>query len=159
MLKVAIYLLAVGLFFLWNITFQWGIVFMFFQSFLQAIVILFYITFLALSLKLVGAVLFGVFLTEGTFFFFSNMFISFNNSLSDKGGNIILIVFQKIFYYIYLILPISKPFSKQTDSIFSSLKYQPGDIKYLFISFIYTIVICSFLYLASTYLLKRKRLI
>ena len=158
-LNLIVYILISALFLLWNIPFQWGLVFIFIHRFFHAVILLSYITLLAVAIGTWGAVVFGIILTEGFFFYFSNMFLALKESVSNNIGKIILLIFQKIFYFIYLILPVSEPFSKETGPIYRSLRVTSSDWKYLLFTMLYAILISRFLYLLSVVFLNKKRLI
>lgn len=159
LLNLVIFLIVSGLFLLWDMPFQWGLVYIFLHRFFQAIVLLSYITLLALAVDTWGAVVFGIFLTERFFFFFSNMFLALKDSVTNNFGKGILLVFQKIFYFIYFLLPVSEPYSKETGTVSRSLRLVSSDWKYLAFSLLYTILISVFLYLLSAEFLNKKRLI
>ena len=158
-INVLIFIIACIFFVIWDMGFQLSLVYIFFDRFLHLVLILSHITFLMMVFGVWGAVIFGIILTDSFFFYMTNMFSALHTSAAGSAGKIIYLVIQKLFYFIYLVIPMSNPFSKETNLIYRNFRVESSDWQYMFYTLIYTALIAGFFYLVNSYLLKRKRLI
>lgn len=76
-----------------------------------------------------------------------------------RAGNTmwILRVLERLFHYLYVILPMIYPFSKNTEGIYASLRVMHGEWKYLLYSFGYALTLSAFCYFLALFALQRKK--
>jgi hypothetical protein len=144
-------------FFVWDVPFQLGIFYITINDFLQAIIILSYITFLTILFHPVIAVLIVLIFQEGTFYYFKLLLMSGIKTAGEGSLSLSLKFAKWIVDTIYMVIPTYEPFSEKMSSVYSSLRISMDDWKYLFLAFAYVVVVSSFLYLLSLYFLKKKR--
>lgn len=150
-------LICSTLFLIWNIPFQGGIIYITINEFLQAIILLSYITFLSIILHPVLVVLIIFIFSEGTFYYLKIFLV---NGLKAGGdGNYIsfLKALKGFADVIYILIPSFSPFSEETAKIYSSLRLSDARWDYLLLTLAYTLLISSLFYFLSVYFLKRKR--
>lgn len=159
MINLLIFIIASVFFLIWGMGFQMSLVYVFFDQAFQLVLLLSYLTFLMLVFNVWGAIIFGLILTESFFFYLTNMFTALHNSASNAAGKFLYLIIQKFFYTIYMILPMSSPFSKETNFIYRNFRVESSDWKYLLYTLLYTLSIAGFFYLVNNCILKKKRLI
>ena len=158
-INVLIFIITCVLFIIWDMGFQFSLVYIFFDQFMQLVIMVFYLTFLMMVFGVWGSVIFGVILTDSFFFYIANLFSALNASTTNSAAMVLYFIIHKLFYFIYLVIPIASPFSRETNLIYRNFRVESSDWKYMLYTFIYTVLIAVFFYLANNYLLKRKRLI
>jgi hypothetical protein len=155
--------LSIGIFFIcsilclgWGIPFQWGILYITFNEFLQAVVVLSYITFLTVLFHPVIAVLFIFLFSDGVFYSLK-LLLAGGVKASSGGSFSIGLKMAKLFVdVIYMILPNGKPFFERMSPVYSSLRVSAESWGYLLLAFAYTVLVASLLYLLSAYFLKKR---
>ncbi len=153
------FLICSVLFFVWDIPFQWGIIYITINDFLQAIIILSYITFLSVIFHPVLAVLFIFIFHEGTFYYLKILLMSGIKAAGEGSVSPLLKILKGFADIIYMILPTTNPFSEKTSQIYSSLRISDASWKYLLLTLLYTLIISALFYLFSDYFLKKKKFI
>lgn len=157
-INILIFIIACLFFLIWDLGFQLSLVYIFFDQFLRLVIMLSYLTFLMMVFGTWGAVIFGLFLTDSFFFYITNLFLALYNSATSGAVKTMNLVIHKIFYFIYTVIPMADPFSKETNLIYRNFKIELSDWEYILYTLIYTIFIAGFFYLVNSFLLKRKRL-
>jgi ABC-type transport system involved in multi-copper enzyme maturation permease subunit len=157
-LHIVIFLISASLFMIWGIPFQWGLLYISLDSFFKATIWLSYLIFLGSIFHPVVAILFALIIHEGTFYVLIIWIMAGIELVEAPVHETLLQYLKPIFYLIYMILP-TEPFSDKALSISTSLRPALSDLKYLFFTSAYTLVITSFFYLLAAYFLKKKRFI
>lgn len=70
-----------------------------------------------------------------------------------------LYLLDRVFHYLYLLLPLVHAFDTKTESIHSTLRVVPGAWKYLLYSSGYVALLSAFCYLLALFALQKKKLI
>ena len=78
-------------------------------------------------------------------------------TIRSGSSNWTLRVLERLFHYLYLLLPMVHAFGKETESIYSSLRVAHGQWKYLLYSFGYALALSAFCYFLALLALQRKR--
>jgi len=145
------------LFLVWKIPFQWGILYITVNDFLQALIALSYITLLAVLFHPVIAVLFIFIFHDGTFYYLK-LLLTGGIKVSGESSLTSMLKFAKwIVDIIYMLIPNGEPFSEKMSVVYSSLRISTESLQYLFFAFAYTLFVTVFFYLLSLYALKKKR--
>lgn len=152
-----ILLICSTLFLIWNIPFQGGIIYITINEFLQAIILLSYISFLSIILHPVLVVLIILIFSEGTFYYLKVFLINGLKAGGDDNYIFFLKALKGIVDVIYILFPSFSLFSEETAKIYSSLRLSDARWEYLLLTLVYTLLISSFFYFLSVYFLKRKR--
>ncbi|MBI5026748.1 MAG: hypothetical protein HZC12_08525, partial [Nitrospirae bacterium] len=121
-LYAGILLICSILFVVWNIPFQWGMLYIAFNDFLQAVILLSYITFLTVIFHPVLAVLFIFIFHEGTFYSIKLLLIGGIKAVGEGSVSIWLKILKGVVDVIYMVSPSLEPFSEKTGQIYSSLR-------------------------------------
>lgn len=157
-LYLSLFLVGLALFMAWEIPFQWGLPFLVLDGFLEAVMFLSYLTFLAVLLHPVMAALVALLLQDGLFYFLMTWVLSGMSTSANATWKGILAVVYRAVYGLYLVLPTYSPFGDKTGAVTMSYRVTAGDAKYLLLTLGYVAVAASFFYIAADYALKRKRL-
>jgi len=78
-------------------------------------------------------------------------------TIRSGSSNWALRALERLFHYLYLLLPMVHPFGKKTENIYSSLRVLHGEWKYLLYSFGYALALSAFCYFLALFALQRKR--
>lgn len=154
-----IFIICSLLFAIWDIPYQWGVLYVVLNDFLIAIILLSYISFLSVVFHPVIAVLFMLIFHESTFYFFKMILSGGIKALGESSVVPLLKVLKGLVDFIYMVLPTFSPFSEKTAKIYSSLRLSDAGLQYIFYTCGYALISAAFFYLLSVYFLKRKRLI
>ncbi len=155
-LYIVIFFICSILFIIWNIPFQWGIIYVVFNDFLKTIIVLSYIIFLTILFHPVIAVLLVVIFREGNFYFAKILLMS-KIEESKEGLSIFLKILKGLVDIVYMALPCFSPYFKETSRIYSSFRILDVNFLCLFLTLVYTLCISVFFYFLSNYFLKKKR--
>jgi len=155
---LAVILICEILFLLWNISFQWGLLYMAFYDYSSSVMLIFYMGFLAVIFHPAMAVLFALIFQEGTFLFLKGVLKAAGG---DAGGLSALLVkgIKAVVDLVYFVMPTFTPFEEHASKVHGSLRLEPGSFKYLLLSVNYAVVVSAAFFLLSAIFLKRKRLI
>jgi ABC-type transport system involved in multi-copper enzyme maturation permease subunit len=76
-----------------------------------------------------------------------------------RGGesSLWLRVLERVFHFLYLILPMFRAYGKQTEGIYTSLRVMHGEWRYIAYSFAYALALSTFCYLVALFALQKKR--
>lgn len=154
-----IFLLCSLLFFVWEIPFQWGLVFVILNDFSHVLIWLAYITFLAVVFHPVVAVMFVFIFQEGIFYYLKLLLISGIKTAGEGSFAIFLTSVKWLVDTIFLIIPITDPFEEKTRGVYESLRGTDADWLILVATWGYALGVSLFFFLLANYFLKRKRLI
>ncbi|MEE9614665.1 MAG: hypothetical protein V3W31_06895 [Thermodesulfobacteriota bacterium] len=146
-----------ALFVAWDVPFQWGILYMTVNDFMSTIILISYMTFLAVLMHPLLALLFAVIFQGGTFFYIKLLLMG--KAANDGGLSVPLTLLKGLVDGIYLLLPSFSPFSGKTSKLYRSLRLDDANWEYLLLTFGYTVFVSALMYVLSVYFFKKKRLI
>ena len=156
-LYVGIISLCSVLFLSWDIPFQWGLLYVAAKDFCRSIILLFYITFFAVIIHPVIAVLI-VFIFRDGMLYTGKMILAGGIRIVGEGSAASFLKLSKMIVdTLYMLVPAFDPYAEETARIYTSFHIPEGGWKYLFLTLVYTIVVSALFYLLSVYFLKRKR--
>jgi len=145
---------SVILSFVWHVPVRAALVFLSAENFVVSIGIIAYLILLATLLHPALAVIFIL-------IFNAEMFYSFytwtQGAIRAGDSSFYLRVFEKLFHFFYLLLPMVNPFEKQLEGVSTSMRIAHGEWKYLVYSLGYVLVLSAFCYFVALFTLQRKR--
>jgi hypothetical protein len=147
---------AVVLSFCWHLPIRAGLVFISVDTFLASVGIIAYLTLLASLVHPAIAVTFAVIFNAGAFY---DMQLWTRSTIHSGNSSVSLRILDRLFYYLYILLPMFHAFEKRTEGIYSSMRVLHGEWKYLLYSFGYVLALSAFCYLVALSALQRKRYI
>ena len=140
--------------FIWHIPVRAGLVFLSVETFVISVGLIAYLMLLATllhpAIAAICAVIFNADMFYGAQFWTQVTIRSGNKSLSLR-------ILDRIFHYLYLLLPMLNPFDKETGNIHMSLRVMHGEWKYLFYSFGYALALSAFCYCLALHALQKKK--
>jgi ABC-type transport system involved in multi-copper enzyme maturation permease subunit len=76
-----------------------------------------------------------------------------------RGGesSLWLHVVERVFHFLYLILPMFHAYGKQTEGIYTSFRVMHGEWRYIAYSFAYALALSAFCYFLALFALQKKR--
>jgi len=135
---------------------QAGLAFVSFDTFAASVGMIAYLMFLAMVMHPVIAVVFVLIFNPSTFY---NLQLWVQAVQSAGRKSTILQVFERLFHYCYMVLPMVHPFSRQTQAIHDSLRVAPAEWPYALYSLGYALSLTALSYCLSLFFLQRKKLI
>jgi hypothetical protein len=129
-------------------------VFLAIDTFVASLIVIAYMVLLATISHPAIAVTFVAIFNASLFYDFQTWTMA---AIRAGKTNVTLRVLERVFHFLYFVLPMYYPFEKQTESAESSLRVDPGQWKYLVYSFGYTLVFSAFCYTVSLLALQKKR--
>jgi len=138
----------------WHLHVRAGLLFVSVDTFIASVGIIAYLMLLATLVHPAIAVTLALIFNAGLFLEFQQwaqvVIRSGNSSLALRA-------LERLFHYIYLLIPMVYAFGKKTEPIYSSLRVVHSDWKYLLYSFGYVVVLAAFCYSLALFALQRKR--
>jgi ABC-type transport system involved in multi-copper enzyme maturation permease subunit len=138
----------------WHLPVRAGLLFVSVDTFVASVGIIAYLMLLATLVHPAIAVTLALIFNAGLFLEFQQwaqvVIRSGNSSLALRA-------LERLFHYIYLLIPMVYAFGKKTEPIYSSLRVVHSDWKYLLYSFGYVVVLAAFCYSLALFALQRKR--
>jgi ABC-type transport system involved in multi-copper enzyme maturation permease subunit len=138
----------------WHLPVRAGLFFVSVDTFVASVGIIAYLMLLTMLVHPAIAVTFALIFNAGLFLEFQQwaqvVIRSGNSSLALRA-------LERLFHYIYLLIPMVYAFGKKTEPIYSSLRVVHSDWKYLLYSFGYVVVLAAFCYSLALFALQRKR--
>jgi len=157
-LYLLILLITSVLFFVWDIPYQWGVVYIVMNEFLKTLITLAYISLLGVIMHPAVVVLFILFFSDNTFLFLKMILAS--GIKESKGLTVALLKALKFGAdAIYMILPSFNPYYDEKAKVYGSLRLTDANWKYLLFTLCYAAAVTMLCYLLSTYFIKKKRLL
>jgi hypothetical protein len=154
-----IFIICSLMFAVWDVPYQWGILYVVLNDFLKTIILLSYISFLSVVFHPVIAVLFLIVFHESAFYFFKTLLYGGIKALGESSAVPFLKVLKGLVDLLYMVTPTFTPFSEETAKIYSSLRLSDAGLQYLLMTCAYALTSAAFFYLLAVYFLKKKRLI
>jgi ABC-type transport system involved in multi-copper enzyme maturation permease subunit len=138
----------------WHVPVRAGLVFVSLDTFIASVGIIAYLILLAMLVHPAVAVALALIFNAGLFYdaqvWTQSMIRSGNSSFGLRA-------LEKLFHYLYLVLPMVHVFDEKTANIYSSLRVGHGDWKYLLYSFGYALALSAFCYCVALSALQKKR--
>lgn len=152
-------ILAAGivLFKVWHIPMQWGVFYLFAESFLRIVTVVSILSFLVSVMHPLLAIVLMTLANEGTFY---GLLILLSAVLTGATGHVKMLynIANVAVYALYLVVPSYSPFERQVQVIHSSLRMGWGDVKWLGLTLIYTVLVTALFYTLTAIVLRRRRL-
>jgi hypothetical protein len=148
-------LFGIGLSLVWKVPIQSGLFFLAIEGLLRAAIVLVYVSFLAVVVHPVLAILVAFVFNEGIFDGLRTMLLT---AIQTTGGNPVLPALEWLTYAIYMILPTFDPYSRQTQSVGESLRTSAADWIVLLRTSAYSATALGLFFLLSIWALKRRNL-
>jgi len=139
----------------WSVPYQTGFAFIALDGLCRALVWFSYVTALSVALHPVVAALLALFIHESTFFGLKFLLAS---ATKAKGWSWLTAIAGGIVDAIYMVLPMTEPYSQKTETVYSSLRTVGRDWPVLLQVVGYTAVAVAFFYCLSVVLLRRRSL-
>jgi hypothetical protein len=115
-----------------------------------------YLMFLGVVMHPVIAVVFALIFSSTTFY----ALLTWTQAAIQAGSkSATLRVLKDVFYFFYMLLPMTHAFAKESERIEASLRVSPGEWHYAFYSLGYALALSALCYGLSLFLLQKKRLI
>jgi ABC-type transport system involved in multi-copper enzyme maturation permease subunit len=138
----------------WHVPVRAGLVFVSLDTFLASVGVIAYLVLLASlvhpAIAVTLALIFNAEMFYGAQTWTGAMIRSGNNSGWLK-------LLERLFHYLYLIVPMVHAFGNKTEGIYASLRVLHGEWKYLVYSFGYVLALSAFCYCLALFALQRKK--
>lgn len=143
----------------WGLPFQWGMAGVACFNFIKSLILLSYISFLALIIHPSLAVFSVLFFSESMFYYLKLSFMTSAKNAPSSGtwGIAALQFIHKAVDVIYMLLPSLSPFGDRMLRATYTLRMTPSQLKYLPLAFLYAACLCALFHFLSVYALKKKR--
>jgi ABC-type transport system involved in multi-copper enzyme maturation permease subunit len=154
LLNGAVLASAVALSLGWHIPVRPGLVFVSADTFVASVGIIAYLMLLATLVHPAIAVTFALIFNADMFY---DAQVWTQAVIRSGNSSAALRLLERLFHYLYLLLPMVHAFGKKTEGIYSSLRVMHGEWKYLLYSFGYALALSAFCYFLALFALQRKR--
>lgn len=145
---------AVALSLGWHLPVRAGLVFVSLNTFIASVGIIAYLMLLTMLVHPAVAVAFALIFNADLFY---DAQLWAQATIRSGSSSWFLRVIERLFHYLYLLLPMVYPFGKKTESIYSSLRVLHGEWAYLLYSFGYALALSAFFYFLALFALQRRR--
>lgn len=148
--------LAIALLFsaIWHVPVQAGLVFLSLNIYVTSLIVIAYTLLLGTLVHPALAVTLILIFNSGVFF---SMQEWAQATIRSGNGSTWLRVLEKVFYVLYLIVPMYGPYDDKTRTVASTFRASAGDWKYLAYSLGYALVFSAFCYFLALLALYKKR--
>jgi ABC-type transport system involved in multi-copper enzyme maturation permease subunit len=138
----------------WHLPVRAGLVFISVDNFVASVGIIAYLMLLATLAHPAIAVTFALIFNADLFYAAQTW-----TQAAIRAGNSswVLRALERLFHYLYLLLPMVHAFGKKTENIYTSLRVLHGEWKYLPYSLGYALALSAFCYFLALFALLRKR--
>lgn len=148
---------TLALFLLWNVPVQWGFLYVVMWALCSAMITFAFLLMLASFIHPIVAALLALFFSPSTVQWLLTLLeVQIQTApagylrIVDNGLKVVLSA-------LYYTLPAYSPYSEQTQSLQNSYRVATGDTHALFVTVVYTAVLCGLMFFLTTGILKRKR--
>ena len=138
----------------WHLPVRGGLVFVSMDTFIASVGIIAYMMLLTTVVHPAIAVTFALIFNADLFYEFQRWTMAMIRSGNSSTA---LHALEKLFHYLYLLLPMVYAFGKKTEGIHNSLRVGHGDWKFVLYSAAYATVLSAFCYFVALFALQRKR--
>ena len=133
-----------------------GLLYMSLETFAASVGMIAYLMFLATVIHPVIAAVFVLIFNSTTFY---DLLMWTEGAIQGGSKSVALRILKDIFYFFYMVLPMSHPFAKHSDPIRASLRVGPAEWPYVLYSLGYALALSALCYCLSLFFLQKKRLI
>lgn len=148
---------AVVLFLAWHIPLQWGVFYVVGAAFLQVMTIVAVLSFLVTVIHPFLAIILMALASESTFYGLLIMLSAAISHATAPWAKFWYGAANVVVYGLYLIVPSYSLFEKKVAKVQSSLRMGWGDLQWLGLSLLYTILISALFFALSSLALRRRR--
>jgi ABC-type transport system involved in multi-copper enzyme maturation permease subunit len=138
----------------WHLPVRAGLIFVSVDTFVASVGIIAYLILLATLVHPAIAVTFALIFNADLFYEVQTWTQAVIRSGNSSAA---LRALDRLFHYLYLLLPMVHAFGKKTESIYTSLRVLHGEWKYLLFSFGYAVALSAFCYFLALFALQRKK--
>jgi len=154
MLNVVVLGSAVALSFIWHLPVRGALVFISMDNFIVSIGLIAYMILLASLVHPAIAVTFALIFSAEMFYGAQE----WTQGIIRSGNHRLpLFALDRVFHFLYMILPMWHAFAQKTQNVYSSYRVLPGDWKYLIYSLSYTLALSAFCFFVAVFAFQRKR--
>ena len=139
---------------IWHVPVRAGLTFVSVDNFVASVGIVAYLMLLGSLMHPAIAVIFALIFNADLFY---SAQVWTESVIRAGNSSLALRALDKLFHFLYLLLPMVRAFEKKTENIYSSLRVLHGEWKYLLYSLGYVLVLSAFCYSLSLFALLRKR--
>jgi len=139
---------------IWHIPVRAGLLFVSLDTFFASLGLIAYLMLLATLAHPAIAAIFAI-IFNAALFYDGQLWAQ----ATIRSGNSywVLRALERLFHYLYLVLPMIHPFSKKTEGIYASLRIMHGEWRYLLYSLGYALTLSAFCYFLALFALQRKK--
>lgn len=152
-------LLTTGLFLLWDVPVQDGIVFLGLSSICRCLILFAYLTFLSVLMHPAVAGVVVLLLQQETFYQLALLTSSAREFVEAGVYRALLGAIRHGLVFVYKVLPVYEPYPETVHRIGSSFRLADGDLSTLGLTLLYTLAIAGLFYLLAVAALRRRRFI
>lgn len=154
LLNAAVLLSTVLLSIFWKVPVRMGLLFVSVETFVASVGIIAY-------LMLLGTVVHPAIAATVAVIFNADLFYSAElwarATISSGTNGLVVRALAKLFHFLYVVLPMFRPFSEKTDGIHVSLRVVHGEWIYLLYTLGYGLTLAAFCYCVALFALQQKR--
>lgn len=145
---------AILLSLIWQVPVRAGLLFISLDTFASSLGLIAYLILLATVAHPAIAVIF-VLIFNAALFYDGQVWALGTIRAGDSSWS--LRALERVFHYIYFVLPMIHPFGQKTEGIYASLRVMHGEWKYLLYSMGYALTLATFCYFLALVALQRKK--
>ena len=139
---------------IWHVPVRAGLLFVSLDTFIASLGLIAYLILLAALVHPAIAATIALVFNADMFYNFQSWLEAVIRSGNSGRG---LRLLERLFHYLYLLLPMVYPFDQKTENIYSSLRVTHSEWRYLLYSFGYALVLSAFCYCLALFALQRKK--
>lgn len=152
-------LLTTGLFLLWEIPLQDGLVYIGVTSVTRSLILYAYLTFLSVLMHPAIAGVMALLLRQDLFYQLALLASSAQRLSDSELYNGFLGAIHHLMLFVYKVLPVYDPYPETLGRIGSSFRIEDGDLSTLGLTVLYSLAASALLYLLAVSTLRRRRFV
>jgi uncharacterized membrane protein YkvI len=156
-LHVILLAASVVLFMVWHIPLQWGLFYLVGESFLELVVIVSVLSFLVTVMHPFLAIILMAIANEGTFYSLLVLISAALAKATAQAEKLWYGAANTVAYAFYLAIPSYSLFERKAAGIHSSLRMGWGDLKWLGLTLLYTLLASALFFILTALALRRRR--
>jgi len=138
----------------WHIPVRPGLIFVSVDTFMASVGAIAYLMLLASIMHPAIAATFALIFNADLFY---SAQVWTLGAIRSGNSSLVLRALEKLFHFLYLVLPILHAFGDKTESIYSSLRVLHSEWRYIFFAMGYAMALSAFCYSLTLFALQRKR--
>jgi len=138
----------------WHVPVRPGLVFVSVDTFVASLGLIAYLILLATLVHPAIAATVALIFNADMFY---NVQLWTQSVIRSGNSNWGLRALDRLFHYLYVLLPMVYPFDRKTENIYISLRVMHGEWKYLLYSFGYALALSVFCYCLALFVLQRRK--